>query len=72
MKDSFDFSNYPKNSSLYNNDNKKVPGKMKRELPDENIILFVGLRSKTYSIKTSSDLIEKRAKGITKTCQKDN
>ena len=50
-KDLFDFSNYSKNSKFYDDDNKKVIGKMKDEYGGVVIDEFVGLKSKMGSIK---------------------
>ena len=50
-KDLFDFSNYSKDSTFFNETNKKVIGKMKGEFGGVIIIAFVGLKSKRYSIK---------------------
>ena len=45
-KQLFDFSGYRKESPFYNDENKKVIGKMKDEFNGENIEEFVGLRAK--------------------------
>ena len=50
-KDLFDFSNYSKDSKIFDNTNKKVIGKMKDEFGGVIIDEFVGLKSKMYSIK---------------------
>ena len=50
-KDLFDFSNYSKDSKFYDDDNKKVIGKMKDEYGGVVIDEFVGLKSKMCSIK---------------------
>ena len=50
-KDLFDFSNYAKDSTFYDDTNKKVIGKMKDECGGVNIDQFTGLKSKMYSIK---------------------
>ena len=50
-KDLFHFSNYSKDSKFYDNTNKKVIGKMKDEYEGVIVDEFVGLKSKTYSIK---------------------
>ena len=50
-KNLFDFSNYSKDSKFFDETNKKVIGKMKDEFGEVIVIEFVGLRSKTYSIK---------------------
>ena len=48
----FDFSGYEKESPFYNDENKKVIGKMKDQLNGEVIEKIVGLRAKMYSLKT--------------------
>ena len=53
QKDLFDFSNCPKDSKFFNENNKKVIGKVKDEFGGVMIIEFVGLKSKIYSIKKS-------------------
>ena len=50
FKDYFDLSNYPKGSIYYNNENKKVPGKMKNEYPTRYIHEYIGLKPKSYSL----------------------
>jgi hypothetical protein len=66
-KHMFDFSNYDKTHKHFSTQNKKVPGKMKREYPGDIIMQFVGLRSKCYSFKFWFDEIEKKvAKGVTR------
>ena len=45
------FSNYPKDSKLFDETNKKVIGKMKDESEEKIINEFVGLKSKMYSMK---------------------
>ena len=50
-EDLFNFSNYSKDSKLFNKTNKKVTGKMKDEFGRVMVDEFVGLKSKTYSIK---------------------
>ena len=50
-KDLFDFSNYSKDSTFYDDTNKKVIGKMKDEYGGVIIDEFIGLKSKMYSIK---------------------
>ena len=60
--DSFDFSNYSKDSKFFNEANKKVIGKMKDEFGGVIIIEFVGLKSKMYSMKKLmvKNLIQKK------------
>ena len=48
----FDFSGYEKESTFYNDKNKKIIGKMKDELNREIIEDFVGLRAEINSLKT--------------------
>ena len=56
-KDLLDFSNCSKDSTFYDESNKKVIGKMKGEYGRVNIDQFIGLKSKMYSIEkiTGSD-----------------
>ena len=61
----FNFSGYEKESPFYNNENKKVIGKMKDELNGEFIEEFVGLNVKMYSLKTKKEEM-KKAKGMKK------
>lgn len=68
----FDFSNYPVNHPLYSTKNKKVPGLFKDESKGQQIIEFVGLRSKMYAFRLEEqkdkNIFEmKVAKGIKKT-----
>ena len=44
----FDFSNYSKDSKIFNDTNKKVIGKMKQEFGEVIVTEFVGLKSKMY------------------------
>lgn len=53
-KDNFDLSNYPKDHELYDKTNNKVIGKFKNESPNQ-ILEFVGLRSKLYSFVAEND-----------------
>ena len=57
-KDLFDFSNYPKDSKIFDNANKKVIGKMKDEYGEIIINEFIGLKSNMYLIKQF--LVEKQ------------
>ena len=50
-KDLLDFSNYSKDSTFYDDTNKKFIGKMKDEYSGAIIDQFIGLKSKMYSIK---------------------
>ena len=50
-KDLFDFSNHSKDSTFFDETNKKVIGKMKAEFGGVIVSEFVGLKSKMYSMK---------------------
>ena len=61
----FDFSNYPIDSDLFDNDvNHLIPGRFKDEMAGEIITEFVGLRAKMYSILTLNGFNKKTAKGV--------
>lgn len=61
----FDTSDYPKDHTLYSDNNKKVLGKMKDELAGEVASEFIGLKPKMYSICYST-MEKKTAKGVAK------
>ena len=63
-KDLFDFSNYSKDSTFYDDTNKKVIGKMKDEYGGNIIDEFIGLKSKMYSIKKIDGSESSTAKGV--------
>ena len=63
-KDLFDFSNYSKDSTFYDDTNKKVIGKMKDEYGGAIIDEFIGLKSKMYSIKKINDSESSTTKGV--------
>ena len=67
----YDTSDYPKESPLHSNQNKKVIGKMKDELNGTVIKEYVGLRSKMYSVSSMTG-VTKKAKGISKQVVKKN
>ena len=60
-----DFSNYDKNSHLYDPSRKNEPGLLKNEIPTENIKRVIALQSKTYAIKTKTK-IDTKCKGVKK------
>ena len=62
----FDNSDYPKDSSFYFSENKKVIGKFKDEAAAVPILEFVGLKSKMYSYLKDNDQNSKSAKGVKK------
>lgn len=71
FKQYFDTSNYSENNIHgITRANKKVPGLFKDELGGQNILEFVGLRSKLYCIKTENTEI-KKAKGVKKHLTKE-
>ena len=63
-KDLFDFRNYLKDSSFYDDTNKKVIGKMKDEYGGVIIDEFIGLKSKMYSMKKIDGSESSAAKGV--------
>ena len=63
-RDLFDFSNYSKDSKLFDVTNKKVIGKMKDEFGGVIVDEFVGLKSKMYSIKKIDGKESNTAKGV--------
>ena len=71
-KDLFDFSNYSKDSKIFNETNKKVIGKMKDEFGGVIIIEFIGLKSKMYSIKKIDGKEHNTAKGVNIATEFDN
>ena len=63
------FSRTRKKNPIYDNENKKVIGKMEDELKGEIIGEFVGLRVKMYSVKTKKEM--KKAKRVKKNILKN-
>ena len=63
-KDLFDVSNYSKDSTFYDNTNKKVIGKMKDEYGGAIFDHFIGLKSKMYSIKKINGSESSTTKGV--------
>ena len=60
----FDFSNYSKDSTFYDDTNKNVIGKMKDEYGGTIIDQFIGLKSKIYSIKKINGSESSTTKGV--------
>ena len=60
----FDFSNYPKDSTFFDETNKKVIGKMKDEFGGAIVEEFVRLKSKIYSMKKIDGRESNTAKGV--------
>ena len=63
-KDLSDFSNYSKDSTFYDDTNKKVIGKMKDEYGGAFIDQFIGLKSKMYSLKKLNGSESSATKGV--------
>ena len=63
-KNLFDFSNYSKDSTFYDDTNKKVICKMKDENGGAIIDQFIGLKSKMYSIKKINGSESSTTKGV--------
>ena len=63
-KDLLDFSNYSKDSKLFDETNKKVIGKMKDEFGGVIVIEFIGLKSKMHSMKKIDGKECNTAKGV--------
>ena len=63
-KDLFNFSNYSKDSKIFNETNKKVIGKMKDEFGGVIVTEFVGLKSKMHSMKKIDGEEYNTAKGV--------
>ena len=61
-----DYSNFDPNHPKFNAQRKNKLGFFKSEVQDKTIKEFVGIRSKTYSIKVNDGKIINRSKGIAK------
>lgn len=67
-----EFSNYPKNHMLYNNDRKKVPGLFQDECVDGSLTVvseYIGLRAKSYVnklfyVEENEYDLKKKSKGV--------
>lgn len=74
--DKFDCSSFPKDHRLFSNENRKIAGKMKLEHAGEQIVEFIGLRPKMYSMIFDSDncdgapRCDMRAKGVSHVARK--
>ena len=60
----FDFSNYSKDSTFYDDTNEKLIGKMKDDFGGAIIDQFIGLKSKMYSIKKINGSESSTTKGV--------
>lgn len=65
-----DFSNYPDAHKLKNDSVKNQTGYLKNECPGTEIVEVVGVRAKTYAIRTASNELQRRCKGV-KTVTRD-
>ena len=65
----FNFSGYERGSPFYDDENKKVIGKMKDELNEDIFEEFFGLRVKMYSLKEKK-VEMKKGKGVKKNVAK--
>ena len=65
-KNLFDFSDYPRDSKLFDPFNEKVIGKMKEEFKGEINSEFVGWSSKMYSFVSVDGKENKKAKAVIK------
>ena len=65
----FDFSNFSKDSKVFDETYKKVIGKMKDEFDRVIVEEFIGLKSKTYSMKKIDGKKLKTAKGVNTTTE---
>ena len=63
-KDLFYFSNYSKDSKVFDETNKKVIGKMKDKFGRIIVVEFIGIKSKMYSIKKIDSKEYNTAKGV--------
>ena len=66
LKHVMDFSNYEKKSPFFDESRKNQPGLLKNEVPNEAIKRVVALQSKTYAIKTVSNKVDLKCKGVKK------
>jgi hypothetical protein len=60
----FDFSNYPKESPMYSEKQKRVPGLLKNVYPGMHIEEICALRSKLYAVKLLDGSMDVKAKGV--------
>ena len=65
LKDFMDFSNYPPDHHLFDSSVQNRTGFLKNELPGDEILEVVGIRSKTYAIKSEKTL-NRCCKGVKK------
>ena len=59
-----DFSNYPEGHPLRDDSVKNQTGYLKNECPGTEIREVIGVRAKTYAIRTQNDDVQRRCKGV--------
>lgn len=64
-----DFSNHDSGHAMYNISRKNEVGLLKNEVPNDEIIRFAGIRSKTYAYEMRRQGLGSRAKGIKRACK---
>ena len=64
QKHLFDFSNFPRDSKFYDNQNEMVVGKMKHQYREISINKFVALKSKINSMLSDDGKESNTAKGV--------
>ena len=64
-----DFSNYDSHHPLFDDSQKNQTGFLKNEMPNEDILEVVGIRSKTYAIRTDRS-VDSRCKGVKQAAKK--
>ena len=64
QKHLFDFSNFPRDSKFYDNQNEMVLGKMKHQYREISINKFVALKSKIHSMLSDDGKESHTAKGV--------
>ena len=69
LGDVMDTSNYKPSHPLYNASRKNVPGLLKNESPDQDIVEVCAVRSKTYAFRTKTSM-DSRCKGVKKNVRK--
>lgn len=64
ISEHMDFSNYPEAHPLKNDAVKNQTGYLKNECPGTEIVEVIGVRSKTYALRTDNDETHRRCKGV--------
>lgn len=77
QKDLYDLSNYDKGfktisgKNVFDATNKAVYGKFKNEIPNDEIIEFITVRSKVYSFISEKEISKQKIKGVKKSAMKN-